>query len=245
MDGNKGSWLLSKRRFLKRGAVGFREFLLKYTRFLGLKIADILVTLGYTIKTSHVFNNVDLKTCKRRSQYYDEVAKEFSLDTEKVSYLEFGVYKGDSLRYWLTRNTNSESRFHGFDTFTGLPEDWGHIPKGHFSTEGRLPTINDERCHFHVGLFQENLPGFINDNKNIFADRLIVNIDADLYSSTLYVLIMLTDYLKSGDILFFDEFFSIVNSASEFRAYLDYRSISTLDFKFIAKTTTHCALQVV
>jgi len=62
MDGNKGSWLLSKRRFLKRGAVGFREFLLKYTRFLGLKIADILVTLGYTIKTSHVFNNVDLKT---------------------------------------------------------------------------------------------------------------------------------------------------------------------------------------
>ena len=219
--------------------------MLKYTRFLGSKTADILVTFGYTIKTSHVFNNVDLEVHERRSQFYDEVAKEFNLDTARVSYLEFGVYKGKSLEYWLTKNTNSESNFHGFDTFTGLPQDWGHVPQGHFSTEGRTPPIKDDRCAFHVGLFQETLPGFINDNKDIFADRLVVNVDADLYSSTLYVLIMLTDYLKSGDILLFDEFFSIVNSASEFRAYLDYRSISNLDFKFIAKTTTHCALQVV
>jgi len=244
MNENKGSWLLSRRRLLSK-SVGFRTFLLKYMRFLGLKIADILVTFGYTIKTSHVFRNVDLETCERRSQFYDEVAKEFNLDTDKVTYLEFGVYKGKSLRYWLTKNTNAESTFHGFDVFTGLPQNWGHVPQGHFSTEGRPPTIDDDRCFFHVGLFQETLPGFINDNKDIFADRLVVNIDADLYSSTLYVLIMLTDYLKTGDILFFDEFFSIVNSASEFRAYLDYKSISTLEFKFIAKTTTHCALQVV
>lgn len=243
MNANNESWLLSRRRLLS-SKLGFRKFFLKYARFLGLRIADFLVTIGYTIKTSHAFKNADVKTCERRTHFYDAVAKELDIDREKVTYLEFGVYQGNSLKYWLAKNTNSESTFHGFDTFTGLPEDWGHIPQGHFSTEGLPPTVKDKRCAFHVGLFQETLPGFLKNHKEALSGRVVVNLDADLYSSTLYVLVMLTDYLKPGDVVIFDEFFSIVNSTSEFRAYLDYRSISTLKFEFIAKTKTQSALQV-
>ena len=39
--------------------------------------------------------------------------------------------------------------------------------------------------------------------KNLLSDkRLVINIDADLYTSTLYVLTMLAPYLKKDDIIF-------------------------------------------
>ena len=35
-------------------------------------------------------------------------------------------------------NSHSDSRFVGFDSFEGLPEDWNsENPKGHFTTQGR------------------------------------------------------------------------------------------------------------
>jgi len=45
------------------------------------------------------------------------------LDTEPIDYLEFGVRNDDSILKWATLNNNSNSRFIGFDSFEGLPED--------------------------------------------------------------------------------------------------------------------------
>ena len=39
-----------------------------------------------------------------------------------LSYLEFGVWRGESLELWSHINTNPASRFYGFDSFEGLPE---------------------------------------------------------------------------------------------------------------------------
>src|SRR3954451_15986691 len=51
------------------------------------------------------------------------------------SYLEFGVYKGWSMHHMVRRFTNPDARFFGFDSFEGLPEQWGEGMKvGHFST---------------------------------------------------------------------------------------------------------------
>ena len=48
--------------------------------------------------------------------------------------------------------------------------------------------------------------------------RKIIHMDADLYSSTLYVLALLSPCLEPGDVIIFDEFGSIRMAQHEFRA---------------------------
>ena len=60
--------------------------------------------------------------------------------------------------------------------------------------------------------------------------------DADLYSSTLYVLSSLAPYLKSGDIIFFDEF---AVPTHEFRAYLDFTESYYIDLELIGAANNY------
>ena len=41
-----------------------------------------------------------------------------------IDFLEFGVATGRTLRLWTDINRHEDSRFYGFDSFQGLPEDW-------------------------------------------------------------------------------------------------------------------------
>ena len=57
-----------------------------------------------------------------------------------IDYLEFGVHQGHSILYFAEQNSSINSRFFGFDCFTGLPEDWNsNYKRGHFDTGGRMP----------------------------------------------------------------------------------------------------------
>ncbi len=136
-----------------------------------------------------------------------------------IDYLEFGVYQGASMRWWVGRNGDPGSRFVGFDTFDGLPEEWAltRMPKGTFSTAGAFPDIADPRCSFVKGLFQSTLQGFLRTYTR--RERLVIHLDADLYSSTLFVLTSLASYLRPGDLLIFDEFYG---GLDEFRAFEDF-----------------------
>lgn len=141
------------------------------------------------------------------------------LKAEPITYLEFGVWKGEMFRNWLAWNQHPDSRFVGFDSFEGLPEDWVKgQPKGTFSTGGKPPAVADRRAGFRVGWFQDTLYPFLSDFKS--GDRLVVHVDCDLYSSTLYTLTSLDRHLPPGTILIFDDFHSL---AHEFAAWLDYR----------------------
>ena len=136
---------------------------------------------------------------------------------EPLNYLEFGVADGHSFNWWMTENTHIHSRFYGFDTFTGLPEDFGPYKKGAFANSNNIPAIKDERGKFFQGLFQQTLPAFL---KQYVADKKnVIMLDADLYSSTLFVLTSLFPFLKKGDIIFFDEF---TVPTHEFMAYQQF-----------------------
>jgi hypothetical protein len=99
---------------------------------------------------------------KNRYWLYQSVIQKERLDSEPIDFWEFGVFRGESLFDWLKRITHPESRFVGFDTFTGLPERWrGTEAEGAFNLNGRVPETNDSRCSFEVGLFQETLLPFV------------------------------------------------------------------------------------
>ncbi len=134
-----------------------------------------------------------------------------------INYLEFGVADGYSFKWWLKQNSNPASRFYGFDTFTGLPEDFGPYKKGTFNNNNKVPDIDDSRGEFFQGLFQQTLPEFIRTFNA--STRMVLMLDADLYSSTLFTLATLAPYLKNGDIIFFDEF---VVPTHEFMAYKNF-----------------------
>ena len=131
----------------------------------------------------------------------------------KDLFLEFGVFKGDSIKWWVNNCTHNSSKFYGFDTFTGLPEDFGMIKKGGYSANNLIPEVSNTQCLFIQGLFQETLFPFLKDYPN--DQRKVIHIDCDLYSSTLYVLTTLGPYLKESDIIIFDEFikFGIRNAS--------------------------------
>jgi O-methyltransferase len=139
----------------------------------------------------------------KRYGLYDFVFAEKKLN-DPIQYLEFGVSGGHSFAWWLKKNSHPDSRFTGFDTFEGLPEDWGGFSKGAMSTQSQVPQTDDARASFIKGLFQDTLPAFLNSfDKN---SRKVIMMDADLYTSTLFVLTSLAQFLQKGDIIFFDQF---------------------------------------
>jgi hypothetical protein len=147
------------------------------------------------------------------------VAKTYQTIEEPITYLEFGVASGSSFTWWIDKNTNTHSHFFGFDTFEGLPENWGlFFKKGDMSAQIEA---KDERSFYIKGLFQDTLNQFIAKNRDLLESpcRKVIHLDADLYSSTLFVLTQLYPILKVGDIIFFDEFNVPLH---EFRAFKDF-----------------------
>lgn len=173
----------------------------------------------------------DTPTFSTREDLWKCVAHELGPDGP-IDYLEFGVFEGESIRAWASLNSHPESRFFGFDSFEGLPEAWGPaFPTGAFSTAGRIPTVGDPRVRFVKGWFTDTLPPFIETFTP--GRRVVVHIDCDGYSSTLFCLTRLDALLRSCDgMLVFDEFYS----TSEFSAFRDYTRSYDRSFHPIAAT---------
>jgi hypothetical protein len=123
---------------------------------------------------------------------------------EAIDYMEFGVSTGNSFRWWVKNNQHPDSRFYGFDTFTGLPEAWGPFKAGSMGNNNEPPKIEDNRHFFYQGLFQQTLLPFLAEYNG--KNTKVIHMDADLYTATLYVLTLITPYLNKGDIILFDEF---------------------------------------
>jgi O-methyltransferase len=158
---------------------------------------------------------------RNRSELYQAINARF--DNTAISYLEFGVWKGASLRDWAVINNNSDSRFYGFDSFEGFPEVWDHgfghsTKKEHFALGGEVPHLSDPRVKLIRGWFQQTLGDFLVENELVHP--IIIHIDCDLHSSALFVLATLNPILKSADVIIFDEYTSPVN---EFLAWEEYQ----------------------
>ena len=171
-----------------------------------------------------------------RFKLYEHLNREV-IRNEAVCYLEFGVYEGDSFRKWLELNSHGDSRFFGFDTFEGLPEKWDMgsgtvMEKGTFDTGGRTPQCDDPRAAFVKGVFQATLEPFLASGLPS-GRRLVLHMDADLYSSTLFCLARLYPLIVPGTLIIFDE---LVNSIHEYRALQDWSQSHLVDFRILGAT---------
>jgi O-methyltransferase len=147
-------------------------------------------------------------------------------------YLEFGVFEGDSIRQWCALNQNAGSRFFGFDSFEGLPEDWhSGKRKGAFSTDGKIPEIADHRVSFVAGWFQKSLRDFLASYHP--QSQIVIHIDCDLYSSTLYCLTTLDPVISPGTLIVFDDFFDALHV---YRALTDYCSAYMRQYLLLARS---------
>ena len=163
-----------------------------------------------------------------RAALYAAVAR--TIGQERVLYLEFGVYEGASLRVWSSLLHNPLSSLHGFDSFEGLPESWDAFrPKGTFDVKGRVPQFDDPRVVLHQGWFDATLPSFTLPEH----ERLVINVDADLYSSTKFVLDTLQNAIRPGTIIIFDEF---CDRLHELRAFSEFIEATQTTFRFLGAT---------
>ena len=143
-----------------------------------------------------------------------------------LTYLEFGVFRGKSIRRMAQLFGDPGARFFGFDSFEGLPEDWGGVKQSAFSTAGQLPEVNDSRIGFVKGYFQNSVPQFLAETR--LTAPVLVNFDADLYSSTLFLLTTLWHHIPEY-YFYFDEFWP-----DEATAFHDFAVSFPIEFEFLA-----------
>lgn len=132
------------------------------------------------------------------------------------SYYEFGLYRGYTL--WFAQRAAdtlglTDIRFHGYDSFEGLPEVTGiDASTGEFSTGDYTCSRADveqyldrwgfdwTRGDLTAGLFSALDPGARPDEP-----ASVVMVDCDLYASTASALAYLAPLLQDGTILLFDD----------------------------------------
>ncbi len=200
-----------------------RRFLSKAKRKLArsvwprrLRVADAL-NRNAEFESMKETKFADCTRLDDRVALHEHVCAEY-VKNQPITYLEFGVWRGESMARWAGLNSNESSRFYGFDTFEGLPEDWNKLtPKGSFDTGGEPPPIGDQRVQFIKGLFQDTLYDFL--DRNPCTGPTVIHIDCDLYASTLFALAAMDRISQPGTIIIFDEFHDLTH---EFAAFDDY-----------------------
>ena len=93
---------------------------------------------------------------------------------------------------------------------------------------------SDCRIEFIKGLFQRSLRPFL--HKYNRKGKIVVHLDCDIYSSTLYCLTTMDAHLPGKSILIFDEFYS---TSHEFQAFMDYSKSHRRESTVLAATTDY------
>jgi hypothetical protein len=148
------------------------------------------------------------KTGPKRLAHLEESLNHISIDG---AVLEFGVFSGATIN--LISDILSNDIVHGFDSFEGLPEDWfmkkkekqkGNAKrhKGYFAVD-TLPEVNNN-VQLWKGWFDTTIPEYL---KTTSTNIKFLHIDCDLYSSTRTIFNLLNNYIVSGTIIVFDEFY--------------------------------------
>jgi hypothetical protein len=154
-------------------------------------------------------------------------------------YLEFGVYKGGTIRY-IASQVGTSQLVHGFDSFEGLNEAWSGDP-GRFDAHGRLPKV-PSNVRLHKGYFSDTLAQWAESNPGPIG---FLHIDCDLYQSTKCVFEHLQDRIVPGTVIVFDEYFNYPNwREHEFRAFQELVAEREIRYQYLGYARFQAAVRV-
>ena len=155
--------------------------------------------------------------------------------TPGTLWLEFGVASGNTINY-ISKFTNET--VYGFDSFEGLPEKWRDgFEKGAFDRNGNLPEVNNN-VELIKGWFNETLLDFITKQSKKVS---FIHMDADLYSSTKYILDTLKDYIDTDCIVVFDElvnYSGFDGDTGELKAFYEFITENKVEYSWIGMDGT-------
>ena len=175
-----------------------------------------------------------------RSFAINEAIKKFGKES---LFLEFGVFKGDSINLFAKKLRKIKAEIIGFDSFKGLKDEWmteEFNPPGTFDLKGKKPRV-EENVRLIDGWVEETAKDFLSKNSKKIA---FIHFDLDTYNSTSFVLKSLKKDFQPGTIILFDEFYGFPNwEKYEYRAFKE--EIEENKFKFIAFGTRQACIKIV
>lgn len=147
----------------------------------------------------------------------------------RSDFLEFGTRIGVTAKK-IAKGLHEGSTLYTFDWFNGLPEQWHEkAPVGHFTCA--RPNFGTLPIQIVDGLFQETLVPFVKEHPS---KVLFIHLDADLYSSTKYVLENVWELVVPGTLILFDEY--AVNDymlQHEYRAWKEFVQEKNVQWRYV------------
>ncbi len=193
-------------------------------------------TFKIYFKDSYVFSDDN----SIRSFAISEAIKKF--DKESL-FLEFGVFKGDSINFFAKKLKKINAEIFGFDSFKGLKDEWmteEFNPPGTFDLKGKKPRV-EKNVKLIDGWVEETAKNFLTKNTKKIA---FIHFDLDTYNSTSFVLKLAKNDLQPGTIILFDEFYGFPNwEKYEYKAFKE--EIEESKFKFIAFGTRQACIKII
>lgn len=221
------AWVLGPVRFAIRKE--FRDFIrptLEKDISLELSRRALVSTADYIEK-----NMSCVRSYPNKLKLFDAVLPTV---THSGLWLEFGVYRGETINYIAGK---THVKIFGFDSFEGLPEFWRDgFEAGHFSVP-QLPPVAPN-VELVKGWFNQTLPPFMSQRKGEIVS--FIHVDCDLYSSTKTIFENCGDQIKEGTVIVFDEYFNYPGwQDGEHKAFKEFIDSRGLDYEYIGYVNTH------
>ena len=156
--------------------------------------------------------------------------------------MEFGVFQGITLRH-IAAAIGPNRRLTGFDTFQGLPDDWGQLlPKGTFATN--VPSLKGlSNVNLEVGRIEDTLPVFL---ASLSEPVSLLHIDVPYYDINVFILERVLPRMSEGSVVVFDEYYGYPSYEDhEFRAWSEIRTRFNLVAPPVAYSSRSAAFELV
>lgn len=159
-------------------------------------------------------------------------------------WVELGVGSGESTRQIcaIAERLHLRMTLHGFDSFMGLPEDWGgEARQGDYAFP--MPQLSEPNVRLYPGWFHETLPTVL---PTLPSQIGFMHVDCDLYSSTRTALRNLCPRLGPGTVLQFDEYWNYLEAGDgEMRAFKEFVAQAGLGFEYLGYNANYMQASVV